>query len=220
MSSSAYGFATPDVSQVALAFKSDIEEVVEVLYSIGEFASLHKDANLLSSILYKDNELFILDLSEYDWIVVIPRLYNSPVACLLNEKGETLSKNTDCNVVSFFTTDTGDFSCFWHYKSGKILDKLEKVYERVRGYEDRELTSDLMNDLLENEPDFVVDSYFHYINSYERVDEIRSIDQADWSNNSFTLTNQFMYREKIYLPSLGDLDLTNVDWLALQLQAS
>ena len=220
MSSNTYGFAIPDVSQIALAFKSNVAEAVEALCDVGEFKSLEKGLNSLPSILYKDNELFVLDFSEYDWILVIPCVYSSPVASLLNEKGKVLSEHICGNVVNVFTTDTGDFSCFWHYKSGKILDKLEKVYERVRGYEDRELTSELMNYLLENEPNFVVDSYFHYVNSYEGIDEIRPIAQADWSNNSFTLTNQFMCREKIYLPSLGDLDLANVDWLILQLQTS
>ncbi|NJN21257.1 MAG: hypothetical protein HC812_08795 [Leptolyngbya sp. RL_3_1] len=215
MSADTYGFAFQDASQTAFAFKASAESVVELLCTTADFKSDMGRSIDAPSFLDKD-DLIIVSIPQHDWSIALPWVYSSSIAEILHDQSQELSKQLSCSVVDFYVTGTGDYCCFWHYRSGMVIDKLEKLYERARGYEEEELTTQLINYLLENEPDFIADGYFHYVNSSESVDAVIPLEQYDWDANSFAITKKFMQEQRIYVPDLGDLRLQDIDWAILR----
>ena len=210
-----FGFSCLEISQTAFAFKANIHDVIEALSIVANVTS-HK-SNIISKDVSIKREpcLMVLQMIDYDWIIVFygpsEMSKGSGSSIDLAKKKQAFSELIGNSVVLISTTSTGDFSCFWHYKKGRLIDKLETVYEKARGYEDRELTSELLNYLLENEPDFVVDTYFHHVDFEQNIDRIVSIDQSNYAHNSFAITERFMQKNKIYLPSMFDINYSISD---------
>jgi len=216
LSSLRFGIAYPDISQEAFAFKANTKVVISAFEEVAD-VTLYELDDLSGAVeIVEGFTIALFSLSESDWVVAIPCSKRRFFPESLVGKVQALSEIISDSAVYISTTDTGDFACFWHYRAGELIDKLENVYERVRGYEGRELNDELLNYLLEHEPNFVTDMYFHHIDSLENIDEVLPIDQRCRGKNSFTLTDQFMQRQKIFLPDPLELNYFAVDGERLQ----
>ncbi|MEM9265585.1 MAG: hypothetical protein AAGA46_08685 [Cyanobacteria bacterium P01_F01_bin.13] len=140
----------------------------------------------------------------YDWTIV-RSVAGKYIPESFVRKIPALSQHLNESVVDISTTSTGDFACYWHYRSGHLIGKLEKLYERARGYEDRKLDSDLFDFLFANDPNCELDTYFHFLDLVHGIDEVIPINQRNWSQNSYAFTRRFMERQKIYLPNPCEL---------------
>lgn len=217
-----YGFAFPDISQEAYACRADIEDMVNViadLSNLKHFAqsgSEIQSASEIRSALDRDESLLLYQMHLSDWTIFHERYIYSDFLYILRNDLQTLSQRIADSAVGFSLTDTGDYACYWHYKNGILTDKLEQLYEKARGYEERELTGEFIDYLFENEPDFIVDGYFHYISSSEGIDKIYPINQRERDKNSFALTQRFMESEKIFIFDPEDLSFPHTNWVILR----
>ncbi|MFG6097558.1 hypothetical protein SPB21_20000 [Leptothoe sp. ISB3NOV94-8A] len=163
-----------------------------VLAALGrEFCVAEYGENVYGSVIeVPDASLFVvLQLQGHSWTVLSRVDAQLPEVLNTEESIASLSMFVQTKVIFFREFDSEYGITLFFYDSGFLKRKIEYSHEFVRGREGEVITSELMNSLLELEPDFEMDYYFREVVPELDVDRVEIFDDYNLITDSVLKAN-------------------------------
>lgn len=192
------GFGFTDESQNLLFVKSSVSNVCQGLSQIISLIFWKPDCYGQRIILPDKAAFIVFKFKPLDWVTVSP-INRSPtiLPCSLAEMA-TLSKHLNTEIAYCLNSDTGCHAEYSYYVDGELMQSLQIVEEKIRGYEDLVIEDwDAFYDHLNEIGDpCITDKYCHYINRKADIDAVKVLDD-------YQVVGDFMNANGIYSPGIG-----------------
>ena len=162
------------------------------------FHVIKYDEDIYGSVIEMPSEaVFVLmQLKGHSW-TVLSRVDNQLPEVLYTENDiAKLSKISQTKVIFLRESDSEYGITLFFYDSGLLKRKIEFSHEWVRGREGEKVTGELMNTLLEIEPDFEMDYYFREVAPDLGIDRVEVFDDYN------SITDNLLKENDAYAPCI------------------
>ncbi|NJM98042.1 MAG: hypothetical protein HC800_13605 [Phormidesmis sp. RL_2_1] len=186
------GIAIADLGCGGIFVKASVQDTVEAISQLFAISEWVQNCYGKHSVISENPALLVFQFLNSPWTIVLEAIHPYSIE-FTDTNAQSISKQTSAEVICC-TYDSDNMSEYTVFDSGEVIEKLEYIDTKIKGYENANGDIDtLLDNLIERGEEIVSEHYCRYFSASQNIDTVSVYENYD------TLQRMLVEREA-FLP--------------------